>query len=80
MKTHFALQDIKPLVGIAALILRHGAIVVGLAYLRAALGSRNHPPNAGGCSVSDHMRRDIGLGLSVDTRRGRDRFRHGGIE
>ncbi len=80
MKTSFATQDTKPLASIEALILRHGAIAIGLAYLRASLARRNHPPNAHDIWVSDHMRRDIGLGPKAATLRGHDRFRFGGIE
>ncbi len=62
MKATFSTPETKPLASIEALILRHGAAVVGLAYLRAALARRNHPPNASDIWLSDHLRRDIGLG------------------
>ena len=80
MKTSFVIEDTKPLASIEALILRHGAIAIGLAYLRAALVRRNHPPNARDIWISDHMRGDIGLGPRQRSLRGHDRYRYGGIE
>ena len=80
MKTSFVIEDAKPLASIEALILRHGAIVIGLAYLRAALAGRNHLPKAPDIWISDHMRRDIGLGPKLGSTRGYDRHRYGGIE
>ncbi|MEO6300197.1 MAG: hypothetical protein ABIV25_05575 [Paracoccaceae bacterium] len=80
MKTSFAIEDTKPLVSIQALISRHGAIVIGLAYLRAALAIRKHPPNADEIWISDHLRRDIGLQPKSGPMRGNERHRYGGIE
>ncbi len=58
------LNDINdlPLPNLQALIARHGTIAVGLAYLRAALTRRSHPPDQSASEIlSDHLLRDIGL-------------------
>lgn len=44
-----------------ALIDRHGALRVGLAYLRAALARKPRPPDHPAEVLSDHLLRDIGL-------------------
>lgn len=50
-----------PLPSLQDLIDRHGALAVGLAYLRAALARRKHPPDLAADLLSDHILRDIGL-------------------
>ncbi len=50
-----------PLPDLRLLIARHGALAVGWAYLRAALARKRHPPDHSR-PLSDHIRRDIGLG------------------
>lgn len=55
-----------------ALIDRHGAFAVGLAYLRAAWTRKPRPPDPAADGLSDHMRRDIGLRpQGPDTKAGR---------
>ena len=44
--------------------MRHGAVTIGLAFLRAAFAKRPHAVNHD-VWVSDHMRRDIGLAPKV---------------
>jgi hypothetical protein len=80
MKTSFVLDDTKPLASLEALVMRHGAVVIGLAYLRATLARRLKAREARDPWISDHMRRDIGLGPKVDPSRRHDRLRYGGIE
>lgn len=55
-----------PLPSLKALVERHGALAVGLAYLRAALARRKHPPDIAAQEIplgdlSLHLRRDLGL-------------------
>jgi hypothetical protein len=78
MNTTYLRDDTKPLASIEALVMRHGAIAIGLAYLRATLAKRARPGRD--LWISDHMRRDIGLSPKVDPLRGHDRHRYGGIE
>ena len=59
----------RPLPSLQALIARHGTLSVGVAYLRAALARRKHPPNAPADGLSDHLRRDIGLQPSAYIRK-----------
>ena len=51
-----------PLPNLRLLVARHGALAVGWAYLRAALARKQHPPDMPLSPLSDHIRRDIGLG------------------
>lgn len=51
----------RPLPNLQALIARHGRLSVGIAYLRAALARRKHPPDLGQLWLSPHLRRDLGL-------------------
>ena len=51
-----------PLPNLRLLVARHGALAVGRAYLRAALTRKKHPPDPSTAPLSDHLRRDIGLG------------------
>lgn len=53
--------DDLALPSLQALFARHGTLSVGVAYLRAALSRRKHPPDAAVMGLSDHLRRDIGL-------------------
>lgn len=50
-----------PLPNLQDLIARHGTLAVGVAYLRAALARRKHPPDLGVEVLSAHLLRDIGL-------------------
>lgn len=50
-----------PLPSLRLLIDQHGALAVGIAYLRAALARRKHPPDILAEHLSPHLRRDIGL-------------------
>lgn len=55
-----------PLPSLRLLIDQHGALAVGIAYLRAALARRKHPPDILPFPLlaehlSPHLRRDIGL-------------------
>jgi hypothetical protein len=59
----------RPLPSLQALIARHGTLSVGVAYLRAALARRKHPPNSPADGLSDHLRRDIGLHPSAYIRK-----------
>jgi len=62
----FVPDEPKPYAMIDALVLRHGVLLIGIAYLRAAL-ARRHPAHAGSdYGLSDHLRRDIGLGPRHD--------------
>jgi hypothetical protein len=56
-----------PLPNLQALILRHGTLAVGFAYLRAALIRKPRPPDAVATVLSDHILRDIGLMPRVPT-------------
>ncbi len=80
MTTSFTHEETKPLASIEALVMRYGAITIGLAYLRATLASRRLRASGRDLWVSDHMRRDIGLSPRDQHRHGHDRFRYGGIE
>ena len=51
-----------PLPDLRLLVAHHGALAVGWAYLRAALARKQHPPDLPLAVLSDHLRRDIGLG------------------
>lgn len=75
MKTSFALDDTKPLASLEALIMRHGAVAIGLAYLRVTLAKRMHRTGSRDLWISDHMRRDIGLGPKPDPQRSFERYR-----
>lgn len=66
-------DDTKPLASIEALVMRHGAVTIGLAFLRAAFAKRPVTVNRD-IWVSDHMRRDIGLAPRV--RADFDGYRH----
>lgn len=50
-----------PLAGLTTMIERHGRLAVGLAFLRAALARRKHPPDLDLLWLSPHLRRDLGL-------------------
>jgi hypothetical protein len=54
-------SQLAPLPGLTALIERHGRLAVGLAFLRAALARRRHPPDLDMLWLSPHLRRDLGL-------------------
>ena len=58
-------DDMKPAVrdGMQNLIESHGLLAVGLAFLRAALARKKHPPDLmeGSLWLSPHLRRDMGL-------------------
>jgi hypothetical protein len=60
-----------PLPSLQALIARHGVLAVGYAYLRAAITRRKHPPDRPAVDLSDHIRRDIGLGPRPQRMQGR---------
>ena len=66
MKTSFALGDVQPLASLEALVMRHGAVAIGLACLRATLAKRKHRPGSRDLWISDHLHRDIGLGRKAD--------------
>ena len=51
----------RPLPGLQALIEQHGVLVVGAAFLRAALAQRKHPPDLKMRDLTPHLRRDLGL-------------------
>ena len=51
----------RPLTNLQALIEQHGVLVVGGAFLRAALARKTHPPDLRVQALSLHLRRDLGL-------------------
>lgn len=76
MTSSYFPDDAKPQASLEALVMRHGAVTIGLAYLRAAFANRNRRGSRD-LAISDHLRRDVGLG---PLRHGHDRIRYGGIE
>jgi len=60
----YVYDDTKPLASIEALVMRHGAVTIGLAFLRAAFAKRPAAVSRD-IWISDHMRRDIGLSPKI---------------